>query len=359
MAKKKSLKGKQKGPRILVVRLSAIGDVVMASPLVGAIKKSWSGARVTWLVERISAPLLQYHPDLDEVIVWPRDEWRLLLRRGRLLKLFADILSFVRELRLRQFTIALDVQGLLKSGIWAFLSGAKRRIGVGSREGSRLLMTEVLDRADVEDRISSQYFLLAQKIGLDTTDFRMVLEVGDEAQDFARKFAANISSGYAILCPFTTRPQKEWIPERFNETAHRLIEERGLATIILGGPADIDSALGLLPENEPRAFSMAGKTSLLEAAALIKHASLVIGVDTGLTHMGIALEVPTVALFGATVPYLNTEGTSGIVIYHPIECSPCRRNPTCDGLFPCMRAITVDEVMETAHRLLNKGQTSQ
>ena len=338
--------------KILIVRLSAIGDVVMATPLIGALKRTWPDSEISWLVEKSAAPLLQHHPDLDEVIVWPRDEWRRMFSGGRYFKLTFSLFSFIRGLQRRKFQLALDVQGLLKSGIWVFLSGAKHRIGVGSREGSRFLMTEVIDRSRVKNRISSQYFLLAEEMGLDTNDFKMVLEVGEAAERFATEFKDNLGSGYAVLCPFTTRPQKHWIEERWRELADRIIDKLELTVVLLGGPDDEDTGGRIAKPVHPRILNMTGKTTIQQAAALIKGSSLLIGVDTGLTHMGFALDVPTIALFGATAPYLNTEGTSGTVLYHPHECSPCRRNPTCEDLFPCMDAISVDEVIRTARVLL-------
>jgi heptosyltransferase-1 len=103
-----------------------------------------------------------------------------------------------------------------------------------------------------------------------------------------------------------------------------------------------------------QAFTLAGKTSIQEAAAVIAASAMLAGVDTGLTHMGIALDVPTLALFGATRPYLDTTGSSGKVLYHKLECSPCRRNPTRDDDFTCMKAITSREVVDTALSLLEK-----
>ena len=86
----------------------------------------------------------------------------------------------------------------------------------------------------------------------------------------------------------------------------------------------------------------------------MKRSSLLIGVDTGLTHMGYALGTPTIALFGATRPYLDTDWMPGKVLYHPHECSPCRRDPTCDGDFTCMKAISTDEVLNSAAGLLER-----
>jgi heptosyltransferase-1 len=99
-------------------------------------------------------------------------------------------------------------------------------------------------------------------------------------------------------------------------------------------------------------FNLAGQTSLGQSAAIIKKSSLLIGVDTGLTHMGAAFDCPTIALFGATCPYLYTAGERSSVIYNPMKCSPCRRNPACDGDFTCMKSINPGDVLKEAVKLL-------
>ncbi|MDF1526203.1 MAG: lipopolysaccharide heptosyltransferase II [bacterium] len=337
---------------ILIVRLSAIGDVVMASPLVEAFKRTYPDARVSWLVEGGSKPVLEANTDLDEVIVWPRGQWSQALKNRHYLYFIRQFWSFVRDLRRKKFDLAVDAQGLLKSGIWVYLSGAASRIGIGSREGSRYLMTRVVDRKDADNRISSQYRLLAENMGLDIGEFQMTVSLSPEAKKYAEQFSSGLSSGYAVFCPFTTRPQKHWIEERWRELADRIIDRFELTVVLLGGPDDKEAGDLIAKPVHPRILNMAGKTTIQQAAALIKSSSLLIGVDTGLTHMGFALDAPTIALFGATAPYLNTEGTSGTVLYHPMECSPCRRNPTCEGDYTCMKAISTDEVVRTARSLL-------
>jgi heptosyltransferase-1 len=101
-----------------------------------------------------------------------------------------------------------------------------------------------------------------------------------------------------------------------------------------------------------RLVDAVGRTRLRQAAALIGRARLLIGVDTGLTHMGIAFGTPTLALFGSTLPYSNTTRTDARVLYHRLPCSPCRRNPVCDGEFTCMRMIDEDEVVTAARGVL-------
>ena len=337
---------------ILIVRLSAIGDVVMASPLVEAFKRTFPDARVSWLVEAGSKPVLEANTDIDEVIVWPRGQWNQTLKNRRYLNFIRQLWSFVRDLRRKKFDLAVDAQGLLKSGIWVFLSGAAARVGIGSREGSRYLMTRVVDRKDADNRISSQYRLLAEYLGLDLGDFKMKVSLGLEAQKYAEEFSGGLSSGYAVFCPFTTRPQKHWIEERWRELANRIIDKFELTVVLLGGPDDEKAGGRIAKPDHPSILNMTGKTTIQQAGALIKSSSLLIGVDTGLTHMGFALDVPTISLFGATAPYLNTEGTSGTVLYHPMDCSPCRRSPTCEGDYTCMKAISTDEVVRAARSLL-------
>jgi heptosyltransferase-1 len=213
-------------------------------------------------------------------------------------------------------------------------------------------MTRYVDRSRASDGISSQYLLLARELGLDTKDFSMNVALNPEAQIFSEKFAASLSTPYAVLAPFTTRPQKHWIEGRWQLLLEALDKELDLGVVVLGGPDDIEASARILPEEGPRRVNLTGKTSLQEAAAVIEKAALLVGVDTGLTHMSIALKTPTIALFGATLPYRDTRGTSGTVLYHKHECSPCRRNPTCEMDFTCMKAITTAEVMKAAQALL-------
>ena len=339
---------------ILIVRLSSMGDVVMASPLIMAFRTTWPGANVSWLVEESSRPVLEANPNLHKVIVWERERWRRLLRKKRLITLGREAVSLILKLRREKYDLAVDTQGLLKSGIWTFLSGTKERVGLGSKEGSRCLMTRVVERSGPSDRMSSQYLLLAEELGLSTEPFSMEVSLSPEAETFAAGFADSLSSPYAVFAPFTTRPQKHWVEERWTELASRISEETGLGVALLGGPGDETPAESILPDGDPSLVNLAGRTSIQEAAAVISRSSLLVGVDTGLTHMGFALGVPTVALFGATRPYLNVEGMPGAVLYHPRECSPCRRRPTCDENYPCMHDISVDEVFQTARKALGR-----
>lgn len=334
---------------ILIIRLSAIGDVVMASPLIQAFKRTYPGARLSWLVEPAAQGLLAHNPDLDEVIVWPRGRWQSLWRERRWRELWREAVPFVRALRRRRFDLVVDAQGLLKSAMWARLTGAPERIGLNAREGAQHLMTRVLRDAGEDRRIGTEYFFLARALGLEAADFAMDIALAEDDEREAHAFAQQ--GRYAVLCPFTTRPQKHWVEVRWPQLAEAVATRHGLRAVMLGGPGDIAAAERIVAAN-PSIVSRAGRCTLTQSAALIKHASLLIGVDTGLTHMGIAFNVPTVALFGSTCPYLDTTRANAKVIYHALECSPCRRNPTCNEAYTCMSAISIDEVMGVAAEVM-------
>lgn len=342
---------------VLLVRLSAIGDIVFASPLVSALRRACPEGHIAWLVQPECSALLDQHPDLDETLICPLGHWRRLWRERRLRELAAGIGTLRQTLRLRRFDLALDLQGLLKSGLLTRLSGAPERIGLGSREGSQWLMTRTLPRGGDPRRIGSEYLFLAQTLGLPTDHFEMAVHYRAEDAEFAQEVAARerLSGGYGVLCPFTTRPQKHWIEGRWGDLATRLGAELALTPLLLGGPGDRAAAQRIVDAAEGPLVNLVGTTSLTEAAALIDGADLLVAVDTGLGHMGIALGTPSLLLFGSTRPYLDTTRANARVLYHPLPCSPCKRRPTCGGAFTCMQEILISEVLAAARGLIGKA----
>ncbi|MBR0566815.1 glycosyltransferase family 9 protein [Azoarcus sp. L1K30] len=343
--------------RILLIRSSAIGDIVFASPFVAALRGRYPDAYIAWLVEPGMDSLLAADPCIDELILWPKAEWRRLWRERRLTELFRRVHSFARDLRARRFDTAIDLQSLLKSGLLAWMSGARRRIGLASREGSQWLMTEVLAAGGTPGRISSEYRHMAQYLALDTDDFLPRLNVAESTAHRVKALlsAHGLEAGcYAVFAPYTTRPQKHWFEDAWQALGMRVRDELGLTPVILGGPGE-RAAAEHLAAAIPGAVTLAGSTSLAEAAAIIADAGLLVGVDTGLTHMGPAFATPTVAIFGSTRPYLDAGRANAKVIWLGLPCSPCRRNPTCHGRFECLRDITAERVMDEARKVLQEA----
>lgn len=337
--------------RILIIRTSAIGDVVFASPIAAALKRRYPTAHIAWLVEPGIDSLIRQDPNIDERILWPKAEWKELWRSGQKVELLRRVLAFRKKLREQQFDTALDLQGLLKSGVLAWLSGAPQRIGLGSREGSQWLMTKVVKRGGDPALISSEYRYLAQQLDLDTSDFLPTLYLDPHAEAHALQRLAEhglVSGKYVVFAAFTTRPQKHWFVDAWQKLAPLVEQQTGLKPVLLGGPADKNAADDIL-KGAPSIINLVGQTNLAEAAAIVAHAGAVIGVDTGLTHMGIAFARPTVAIFGSTCPYTITgregERNRAKVIWLGLACSPCRRKPTCGGAWTCLRDISAERVL--------------
>ncbi len=203
--------------------------------------------------------------------------------------------------------------------------------------------------------MGSEYYYILQQLGIATTQLKQTIHLAPEtvAEATAVLEASGVSGRYVVFAPFTTRPQKHWFDARWIELAQMLINLMGVPVVWLGGPADSKTSHELAAQGG--GVSLAGATSLAVSAAIVSNSSLLIGVDTGLTHMGSAFGIPTIALFGATCPYTKTASLKTVVLYHKYPCSPCRRSPSCDGRFDCMQAISVAEVMQVATSLLSPG----
>jgi heptosyltransferase-1 len=342
--------------KILLIKLSSIGDVVLATPVIRVLREAYPDSHIAWLVEEKSADVVTDNPLLDEVIVWQKAQWKELLGTGRLITLWGKASSFIRGLRARRFDLALDLQGLLKSAVLAYLSGAKERVGLGSREGSHVFMTRVISWKGDMSIVGSQYMEFVQSLGLEPGRFRPEVYVGEEEEAFVADLRrdSGVTGGYAVICPFASKPQKNWLEERWGEVSGRLTAGYGMPVVILGGKGDMDSAGRMESLSRGGTVNLAGRTTVKQAAAVIKHSCLLIGVDTGLTHMGIAFDVPTIALFGSTCGYAEVREKNVVAIYKKMECSPCRRNPTCDGDLRCMKAITGEDVLGAVSGLLDR-----
>ncbi|HIV70885.1 MAG TPA: glycosyltransferase family 9 protein [Candidatus Aquabacterium excrementipullorum] len=339
--------------RILVIRLSALGDVVMSSGLIPALRSLYPDAHIAWLTQSAAAPLLRHNPRLDEVVIWPRERWQSLWKQRQWRALWREIRAFRALLRSHQYDLVLDAQGLLKSGLCAWLTNAPRRVGLISREGSHLLVHERIEPpADADVRIGAEYRFLARYLGAQDSSYVLDLAVGAEPLAQARQAlsAHGVRGAYVVLCPFTTRPQKHWFEDRWAALAGELLG-RGLTPVMLGGPDDREAA-GRIALQCPGLVNLVGGLKLDASVAAVSEAALLIGVDTGLTHMGSARAVPTLALFGSTRPYLDAAQPSTVILYDQLSCSPCRRHPTCEGAFTCMRQFTVARVLLAAEALL-------
>jgi len=180
---------------------------VFSSPLVRAFRRTYPNIKIVWMAESHTKDLIELHPELDEVIVVDRPGWKRLWGERRLGALGSEMRDLVRDLRKREFDLAIDLQGLLRSGIMTFLSGAPIRVGLGSKEGSGVMMTHVLSRYGGDRRrMSSEYRYLAEELGLDLGDFRMEVPLARRTGAGLRARRRNWDSWAGSLWPFPSRP---------------------------------------------------------------------------------------------------------------------------------------------------------
>ena len=346
---------------ILIIRPSAMGDIIMASPMLAILRRAYPQARIAWLVEPGLADLLRHNADLDELIPWPKAEWNRLAREKRYLELLRRVVALRRELRRHHFDLAIDAVGLVKSRFLLWLSGARETIGFLSKEPGAFLLDRKVVKGKDDPAMSSEYRQMMLALGLEPGPFAPQIVVAPEDGTTARQFLSNIgvSSDYLALAPFTTRPQKHWFDERWALLAEELVDKFDKPVIILGGPGDVGRGEEIARlSGRARVYSFCGRTTLGQSAAIIEGATLLIGVDTGLTHLGTAFAIPTVALFGATCPYRTTASPRTRILYDAPDCSPCRRKPVCHDQFDCMRALTVEKIVTAATTLLDEERES-
>lgn len=338
--------------RILLIRLSAFGDVVIGTGLLHGLKRAHPDAEIDWLVQPEFAALLRTQPAIANVMVWPRKDWRALWRSWRWIALWRAIRAFSTALKARDYDWVIDAQGLFKSRVLLRLAGGRFRIGYDSKEPGKHWLHQLVQRHP-EAHAARRF------IGDEHAPMLLALTGQREAIPQLDLPIAPQDKPYLVVAPYTTRPQKHW-PEAHWIALLKTLAAEGQRVLILGGPADAEAASRLVAATGSATLeNWAGKTSLLAAAESIAGATAVIGVDTGLTHLGFALQRPTVALFGSTRPYAAARSAHAAVLFKPLACAPCGRHPTCNGRWDCLVQLTPNSVTETlSHVLQNTAHTT-
>jgi len=294
---------------VLLIRLGAVGDVLRTLPALHLIRASYPAVRVAWLVEDLSRDLLLGHPEIDEVLRFPRRE----LRDAAHPRILAGLLAGVaRDLRRRRFDVALDFQGSLKSGLLALLSGAPRRVGLSPghcRELSWLFTNEWVRPRERRLNRVERNLLIAEAIGARGDTIEMILperpDEGRAAEDLLRSLNPR-GLPVVVLSPGTSRRQrhKRWPAEHFSGLAGRLASDAGVLVLVVWGPGEEELARSVAASSGGRA-EVAPPTSLRLLASILRRAALFVGADTGPMHLAWSVGCPVLALFGPTDPRLN------------------------------------------------------
>jgi heptosyltransferase I len=332
-------------PRILIVRLSAIGDVIHGLPVLCALRSALPNAFLGWVVEGRSGDLLEGHSALDALIRvprrWltsPREVWRVRRR--------------LRELR---FDTAIDLQCLTKSGVAAMLSGAPRRIGKApphARELSRWFHNELVDVGGAH--VIDHYLELLRPLGIESPEVRFDLpEQPADARMAEKTLRENhlTAGSFAILNPGAGWPSKIWPADRYGELAAWLMRSHGLPSLaVWGGEAERPLAETIVATSGNTA-RLAPPTTLAELAAICRRASLCVASDTGPMHLAVAVGTPTISLHGPSrAEWCGAYGAQNTRLQARYEDGSSQERRQADD--SAMRAITVEMVFEACARIL-------
>jgi len=344
--------------KILIVKTSAIGDVIHTLPALLSLRDHYPDAHIAWLVEEAAADLIDGHPALDRVLVARRMAWLADLRAGRVFRALREFVRFIRLLRDTRYELVIDFQGLLKSAIWVFLARGVRKAGFGRgmehAELSYVVLNEPVPAVDMNQHHAIERGLLLLKgIGVPATGIRYELPVspGHESEAAALLRASGIGEHDRVVAvsPMARWPTKLWEPGQFAEVADRL-ERQGIRVVFTGGNQDRSSIDEIYRLMTSKSCRLDGRTSLKTLAAVYRRAQVLLTTDSGPMHLAVAVGTTVVALFGPTAPWrTGPYGPSHTVLRAGISCSPCLKKQCLTTDYEeraCMKRLSVDEVLQ-------------
>ena len=342
----------QRSPHILIVKLSAIGDVVHTLPALNALRHHFPKAHITWLVEAAAADLLKDHPALDRVIISRRKQWASELKTGRWREHVNQIRQFLTDLRDTRYDMIFDFQAALKGAMLIALAHGRRKIGFGSgmhhQEHSYLVLNEKIPMVSMEIHALQRELMLLEAVGIPTDDVVYRLPINPAARQRATRLLgmANRNPAHPVIAinPMAKWKTKLWPEERFAQLADQLIE-RMQATIYFTGGREDRSAIGrIMQMMQHEAVNLAGQTSLIDLAAVYEQVTCIITTDTGPMHIAAAVGQPVVALFGPTAEWrTGPYGAQHRIATATTACRPCFKR-ICPTLH-CMGGISVEQVV--------------
>jgi heptosyltransferase-1 len=345
---------------ILIVKLSAIGDVVHTLPLLEVLRKNFPDARIDWLVEEEAAQVIEGHEGMDRMLVSGRKSWqKRLMRKGRRSEAIREILEFLGNLRSVEYDLVIDMQGLFKSGLLTGLSRGRKKIGfTWAREGSTLFLTARPYFVDqYHQHAIERYLKTADILGcrIDTWQGRIPVRKSDEDRvvNLLRKNRLE-EKAFVAMNPMARWRTKLWEPRKFARLAERVREDLGLEVVFTGSAADRSAIEEIRSRMRAETINLAGLTGLKELAFLYTRCKVLITTDTGPMHIAAAMNCPVVALFGPTAPWrTGPYGGGHRVIREELECSPCFKKK-CSHL-SCMKGITVERVFDAVREQASRG----
>ncbi|EIW16011.1 MULTISPECIES: lipopolysaccharide heptosyltransferase II [Pelosinus] len=338
---------------ILIVKLSAIGDVIHALPVAHALKQTYPNARITWVVEKPAYDLLTNNPDIDEIIIFDKPKFKSLTG------LLSNGYTFSKLLKSHHFDLAIDLQGLFKSAAISYLSGApKRLVYCNARELSDKISQRICGNHE-DDHVVDRYLDVAQHLGCNIDQVQFLINITEveaqKAETIANHAGLRLENPYVVLAPGTNWPSKCWPTTHFVELAD-ILYDNNIIPVIIGAPNDQRLAQEILSNTKIPPIDLTGKTSLKQLAYIIKKSQAFVGGDTGPMHLAVAVGTSVVTMFGPTDPKRNGPyGRNHRVLLVSDSCQGCWQRK-CPKNNDCLARISVDTVFAVVQQEVSERQ---
>jgi lipopolysaccharide heptosyltransferase I len=350
--------------KILIIRLSAAGDVIRTLPAVKALREHEPSSHITWVVEELSKTLLESQPEIDEVMVFPRKRWTGGMRSPlRIWGTMGEVRRFIKQLRNRKFDIVFDFHGGLKSGLISYLTRAPKRIGFDRKWSKEwnFLFSNVRVKLPPEKikklNRFEQNLALLRGMGLEVKEVKIGLSIPSGDQEvvglFFKNLATPVKRPLVAIHPGTSQKTryKRWMLDRYAQLSDRLVRELGATVLFSWGPDELDWVKAIQKEMKERSITGPQTESLTRLGEVFRHCDLYVGGDTGPMHVASMMGIPVVAIFGPTLPEVHAPFGRHRMVRKDVGCSPCRNQRSCEAL-TCLKAVTVEDVFEAVEDLL-------
>jgi lipopolysaccharide heptosyltransferase I len=346
--------------KFLILRLSAVGDVIRTLPAAKALKEHCPSSSITWIVEEPSQAFLKSQPEVDEVILFPRKRWTQGMKSFRKIwRTIQEMRRFVEDLRMRKFDVVLDFHGILKSGLLSFLSGSPRRIGYDRRatkEGNFLFSNVKVKLPKEKISRFERNLALLKGMELEAVGLKYGLHIPPEDREYVASFL-NASTGSFRRPLIAIHPGasakavfKRWMPDQYAQLADRLVRELKATVLFTWGHEEVEWVEGIRKEMKELSFLGPKTESLTQLGEVYRHCDLYIGGDTGPMHIASLMGIPAVVIYGPTDPIENEPMGNHIKVRKEVGCNPCHEY-SCKELL-CIKAISADEVFKAAKNIL-------
>ena len=339
---------------ILIVKLSAIGDVIHTLPSLSALRRLYPDAHITWVVEEAASDLVLNHPDLDRVLIFRRKSWITDLKAGRLKAAWEGFKAFRSQLQDRPYDLVIDFHGLFKSSAVVFLSKGKRKLGYDSwQELSGLFLNEKIPE-DMNKHAVDRYLDFPRHLGAQIEKAEFVVPVTPEITSRVDTLLQRLKLGkkkFIVVSPVALWDTKLWDDRKFAALADDIQQKLKLPVVFTGhSKALLDNITSRMVTET---VNLGGQTSLTELACLFSNALMVVTTDSGPMHLAAAAGTPVIALFGPTDPArTGPYGPGHTVVSAQLECRPCfkKKCPT----IRCMEDIAPQQVFAAVQKTLQQ-----